>query len=119
MFLNGSALAGVFCRFNMLIFTLSLSPSGIVFVDLLQNSGDTYKLRKEQLALTSDIKFIISSPIIEFEREANVYGNKIIGVVNIDTKDQRVYERYSQNKDQLEALKEKIISLSEFTSRLF
>ena len=54
-------------------------------VDLV-NTKERFNLSDEQLKRTSGIKFIISTPILEWDAESGKLTDKTIGVVNIDSK---------------------------------
>lgn len=57
----------------------------VICRDLRKNKRLGYRLTKRQLELTSAVQYVISCPIWDMNLETSRQGERIIGVVNIDT----------------------------------
>lgn len=59
---------------------------GRVAADMTIENPDSYNLCPDQIERTKDLKFIVSTPIFEQDEENLRKSDKIIGVVNFDSK---------------------------------
>ncbi|TAL33902.1 MAG: hypothetical protein EPN93_12770 [Spirochaetes bacterium] len=89
---------------------------GQIVVDLEKVDRNEFSLTKEQLKATEDIKFIMSTPIFEIDLHTMRLTNKIIGVVNIDSKNNTFDEL--EKRKLLEKLFENSNNISEFVALL-
>lgn len=72
---------------------------GTVYADLSKVHPSAYNLDKNQIEMTKDLKFIMSTPVFEYDLETRRIGKKIIGVVNFDTKSHIIVQLLQQAKN--------------------
>lgn len=59
---------------------------GVILTDLTVENVFSFNLRENQKKLAKDIKFILSAPIWQLDYDTKKLTDKIIGVINIDSK---------------------------------
>jgi hypothetical protein len=90
---------------------------GPIVVDFDKVDRNEFNLNKEQLKATEDVRFIISTPIFEIDLHTRRLTNKIIGVVNVDSKNNTFGEL--EKRKLLEKLIENCSNISEFVALLY
>jgi len=90
---------------------------GIKMADLIVENPATYNLCKEQIEKTKELIFILSCPIRRLDYRTDRLRDKIIGVVNFDSRTEGV-EEFINDDVFLNDLTEKIVGFSVLCSRI-
>ena len=90
---------------------------GIKIADLTVENPATYDLCEEQREKTKDLIFILSCPIRKLDHRTDRLRDKVIGVVNFDSRTEGV-EALINDDEFLNDLTAKIVGFSVFCSRI-
>jgi hypothetical protein len=88
-----------------------------VAADLVGEDAEIYNLCAEQIAVTRDLKFVLSQPIFKLKRNA-VISKRVIGVVNFDSRTEGS-ERLIRDDKAREIMVRRAEAFSDLCSRLF
>jgi hypothetical protein len=88
-----------------------------VIADMTQQAAENYNLNDDQIEKSEDLRFIYSFPVRKLDPETNRITAKVIGVVNIDSVEERA-EELIQNEETLKRLTQEVTAFSEICSQI-
>ncbi len=86
-------------------------------VDFMNVDRKFFKLDKDQLDRTKSIKFVISTPILKWNHETGKLTDKVIGVVNIDSRNNSF--KIIQEKVVIEDLVQYSYNIADYVAKLY